>query len=377
MSAMSLKVAVINKHPEDVVGGSELQADLFARGLALRGHEVTFLALWSRGRTGAAENPSAESYPYRLRPLDAATSATPDGIAAAVQEVGADVVYWRAGREGLDGVARRLARSPRRIALVLAVAHVNDVSRWPTTPPARLGVRHLAADLRRRVAHRRSWRAFDDIAAVAAQREDFLGRVPVPLQRYIPNVVDPTMLPFTWPRPYVAWVANIKPRKRPELLVPLARALAPHGVDLLVVGGVQDERFAALSRPMPDVPNLHPLGLRTPAVTAGVIAGARCMAVTFRPEGLSNAMLQAWWHGVPTVSLDYDPDGIVGTRALGAVCEGDVGRFHDEVIRHATDDAVRGPAGERAASFAQERFALDTNVSALEALLRETVASAG
>ena len=365
---MSLRITVVNQHPEDVIGGSELQAHLFAEGLVARGHDVTYLAMRSR-MTAAPDG----RHPYRTVPLDRTASGDPARVADAVRATGADVVYWRMNRVGLDGVARRLSREPR-VPVVLAVAHVNDVSRWTTAPRVPGGPRDRLSDLRHRLAHRRSWRAFADVAAVASQREDFLGRVPVPLQRYVPNVVDPTIEAFAWPRPYVAWVANLKPRKRPELLVPLAAALAPVGLDLLVVGGLQDERYAHLAGPVPEAPNLHALGLMGPAYAAGVIAGARTLAVTAREEGLSNVLLQAWWHGVPTVSLDYDPDRLIVATGAGAVCDGDVGRFHAEVVRHATDVEVRGSAGRSASEMARARFSLAANVATLEGLLLDVVA---
>ena len=364
---MSLRIAVVNQHPEDVIGGSELQAHLFASGLAQRGHDVTYLAMRSRMTTVPT------GYRYRVVPLDIAASADARRVAEAVRDAGADVVYWRMNRVGLDQVVRRLARAPR-VPVVLAVAHVNDVSLWINAPRAQGGLRDRQAELRHRLAHRRSWRAFADVAAVASQREDFLGRAPVALQRHVPNVVDPTTEPFDWPRPYVAWVANLKARKRPELLVPLAAALAPNGLDLLVVGGLQDPRYDHLSRPVPETPNLHPLGLLAPERAAGVIAGARAVAVTAREEGLSNVLLQAWWHGVPTVSLDYDPARLIDTTGAGTVCGGDVERLHTEVVRHATDAAVRDTAGRSGAEMARSRFSVATNVAALEALLLDVVA---
>lgn len=365
---MTLHVAVVNRHPDDTIGGSELQCDLFARGLVERGHRVTYVALHA---DVTAPDPADEPYArVRLGP-DASRDAS--ALADAIVASGADVVYWRYGRQQLDGVVARLARAPRRVPLVLAVAHVDDVSRWSSRPPVRGGLRDRGADLRGRLAHRRSWRAFRAVAAVAAQREDFLGRVPVALQRHVPNVVDPTTVPFAWPRAYVAWVANIKARKRPEQLVPLARALAEHDVDLLVAGRVSDARYRALAAHDPAVPNLHPLGPLPPAEAAGLIAGARCLAVTFRPEGLSNAVIQAWWHGVPTVSLDYDPDGAIEHHGLGRVARSDVPVFHEAVVHYATEAAPRAAASAAARTYAQGRFDRARNVALLETLLIDVV----
>lgn len=371
---MTLHVAVVNRHPADAVGGSELQCDLFARGLVDRGHTVTYIALDADARADAAvpAAPAPADLPYTLVRLDRATSARPGAIVAAVRDAGADVAYWRYGRRHLDTVTAGLAAAPA-VPVVLAVAHVDDVSRWPSGPPDLRGSRPLAADLRRRLTHRRSWRAFDHLAAVAAQREDFVGRAPVVLQEHVPNVVDPTVIPFAWPRPYVAWVANLKARKRPEQLAPLAGALAGAGVDLLIAGALQDPRYRPLTVPDATRPNLHPLGRLAPAEAAGLIAGARCLAVTARPEGLSNAMIQAWWHGVPTVSLDYDPDGAIAALGLGAVCGGDPAAFRRAVLAHADGGDAGRAAGDRARTHAHARFALDTNVALLERLLAAVV----
>jgi len=365
---MRLRIAVVNRHPDDALGGSELQCDLFARGLVDRGHEVTYVAL--HADAAAVLEPPTADRPYAVAPLDRAATADPGRIIAEVRRSGAQVVYWRYGREHLDVVAGGLATRVEPIPVVLAVAHVDDVSRWPSLPLSRGGLRDRAADLRRRLAHRRSWRAFRHIAAIAAQREDFLDRAPGVLQRHVPNVVDPAVDPFTWPRPYVAWVANLKARKRPEQIAPLAQRLEAHGIDLLVAGAVQDPRYASFANLDRAIPNLHPLGQLGPAQAAGLIAGARCLAVTARPEGLSNAMIQAWWHGVPTVSLDYDPDGAIAGLGLGAVCGGDSEAFRDQVVAHATDAGLASEAGTRAREHARERFDRAANVVRLEELLR-------
>jgi glycosyltransferase involved in cell wall biosynthesis len=367
---MRLRIAIVNRHLYDGVGGSELQCDLYARDLSARDHDVTYIAVQSRLATKTTGE--SEPFPYTLIPLDdEATS--PAGIARAVRAASADVVYWRLGREFLAEVVTALQGPGGRVPVVLAVAHVNDITRWPALPLASGGVRDRGADLRWRLDHRRSWRAFRRIAAIAAQREDFLGRVPVARQEHIPNIVDPSFIPFAWPRPYVAWVANLKPRKRPEQLVPLARALAQHGLDLLVAGAVQDARYASLTDVDPPQPNLHVLGALPPAEAAGLIAGARCLAITVRPEGLSNAMTQAWWHGVPTVSLEYDPDGAIAAEGLGAVCGDDPVAFRVAVIAYADDSEDTRAAGLRAKAYARARFARERNVDLLEDLLVDIV----
>jgi glycosyltransferase involved in cell wall biosynthesis len=365
-----VRVAIVNRHPADVVGGSELQCDLIARGLAARGHDVVYVAVDHHGRAGEV--------PYGIVPADPG----PEGVALAAVRTRPDVIYWRHNRHGL----REAGRAARReaVPLVVALAHVDDVTPWPSWPwPGRGStLRDRASDLRSRLRWRRQLAAYRDVAAIASQREDLLGAVPyrtVAMQRHISNMMDPTLADapsFQHPRSFVAWVANLKPRKRPELLPGLADALAPHGVDLLVAGAIQDERYAWLTHPDPKRPNLRYLGALTTPEVVSLLAAARCLAVTAMPEGFSNVMLQAWWSGIPTVSLDYDPDGLVRRESLGAVADGDIERFQADVIRFVEDAAERTEAGARARVLARSRFGPGPVLDELERLLVD-VAGAG
>ena len=363
-----MRVAVVNQHLDDVVGGSELQCDLVARGLAARGHEVTYVAVGST-------RPDPGGRPYRTVP----SAAIPANVARAIIDSGPDLVYWRYNRRGLREVATELARVD--VPLVVALAHVDDVTPWPSWPLPGAGstARDRASDLRSRLRWRRQFAAFREVSAIASQREDLIGRVPlgiVPLQRHVPNLMDPALEgapPFLHPRPFVAWVANLKARKRPELLPALADALASHGVDLILAGPVQDPRYGWLAGPLPEHPNLHHVGVLTTPEVVALLAAARCLAVTAMPEGFSNVMLQAWWAGTPTVSLDYDPDGLVAREGLGVVAGGDPGRFRDEVLALATDQARSGALGAHCASFARGRFAPEGVLDALEELLESAL----
>jgi glycosyltransferase involved in cell wall biosynthesis len=371
----TVRVAVVNHHPQDVVGGSELQCDLVARGLSGRGHDVTYVAVGHAPDADASGG--TVDLPYALVPA----AQDPRSLADAVLATAPDVVYWRFNRRGLREVARLLRGAG--VPLVVALAHVDDVTPWPSWPWPGPGstLRDRASDLRSRLRWRRQLAAYRDVAAIASQRDDLLGAVPyrtVALQRHIPNMMDATLADapaFHHPRPFVAWVANLKPRKRPGLLPALADALAPHGVDVLMVGTLQDERYAWLTRPDPSRPNLRYLGaLPTPEVVS-LLAAARCLAVTAMPEGFSNVMLQAWWSGTPTVSLDYDPDGLVRRESLGAVADGDEQRFHADVIRFMLDEGLASSTGERAARLARARFDPSRNLEGVEALLAAAVAA--
>jgi glycosyltransferase involved in cell wall biosynthesis len=372
-----MRVAVVNRHLRDAVGGSELQCHLVATGLAGRGHTVRYLAL-----DGAAQRAGDHDLRYEL-------AVVPDdarAIVAAVRAFDADVVYWRRNRAGLRGVVAGL-RS-HGIPLVFAVAHVDDVSAVP--PSLRRPIRRAARlplgawargiagarDLRRLLRHRREGRALRQVAAVASQRRDFMGRLPVVDERYVPNMMDTAVEPFAWPRPYVAWVGNLKPRKRPELIPSIADVLAPLGVDVVVAGPVQAGEYPWLAHDA-GRPNLHAVGRLTPAQVTGLLEGARCLVVTGAPEGFSNVALQAWWGGTPTVLLEDDPDGLVAAHGMGAVAGGDVARLLELVRQHADDGVVARSAGARAQAYARTVHASGPVLDVLEQLLADVVSAQG
>ena len=362
-----MRVTVVNHHPRDVIGGSELQCHLVAKGLAGRGHEVTFVAVAPAGATVSRPVPEQLGYDVEGCPQD------PVALAHAILATRPEVVYWRFNRRGLREVAR--ASREAGVPMVVALAHVDDVTPWPSWPWPGPGstLRDRASDVRSRLRWRSQFAAYRDVTAIASQRQDLIGRVSharVALQRHVPNIMDPALADgsaFVHPKPFVAWVGNLKPRKRPELIPALADALAPHGVDLIVVGPAQDARYAWLTAPIAEHPNLHALGALPTQQVVSVLAAARCLAVTAMPEGFSNVMIQSWWSGTPTATLDYDPDGLVRSEGLGTVADGDVSRFLADVVHLATGDV--DPAGQRAATFARARFGRDAVLDALEDLL--------
>ena len=357
-----MRIAVVNQHPSDVVGGSELQCDLVARGLVARGHDVTYVAVTSSSAARPDPHPDA---PYALQRV----APDADAIVAACVASRADVVYWRMNRPTLPGVVRGLRE--HRIPLVFAIAHADDVARWPVRPWPRAGtLRDHLHELRVRLRHRRSWAAFSGVDAIASQRADLIGRAPVARQQLVRNLMVEDAEPFDRPRPYIAWVGSLQQRKRPELLPAVADAVAPLGVDVVVAGGLRDDRYRALVESPGARPNLQHVGILPQAQVVGLLAGARALVMTAHEEGFANVLLQAWWHGTPTVSLGYDPDATIATHDLGAACDEDVARFLREAASVAAvdgDEAARRRAHIMA--FARSAFAAEPTLDMLERLL--------
>jgi glycosyltransferase involved in cell wall biosynthesis len=360
-----VRIAVVNQHPSVALGGSETQCDLIATGLAERGHAVRYVAI-------GGVDPDLAAPGYEVSPVDRSASA----VSAAILAHRTDVVYWRAGTDLLAGSLRRLRRAGTGTVpkVVFAASHVNDVSRWRTPPSARpFGPARSAEIVRDRMRSARNHHALLRTDGLVVNNEAQLDLVDVRPRRFIANGVAAGGAPFEWPRPYVAWVANLKPQKRPEALLGLAEALADLGVDVVMAGRVQVESYRWFEDASRLPANLHHLGPLASDRVNGLLAAALLHVHTCEPEGFSNVFIQAWHAGRPSVSLGFDPEGVIARLGLGAVCEDDERRFHAEVRRLVEDAVAREAAGARARTFALERFDTARNVAALEEFLTAVV----
>lgn len=165
----------------------------------------------------------------------------------------------------------------------------------------------------------------------------------------------------------VLWLSNLRPLKRPELALELARQLPE--VKFTVAGGPMpgertyyDDVAAAAAR----LPNVTMLGPVRYADTGALFDRAKVFLNTSDVEGFPNTFLQAWIRGVPVVSF-FDPDGLVHRKQLGRIA----GSLDDmrEALRGLLEvDVHRELVGRRAREFAQTEFGAGVAARYLELL---------
>ena len=360
----AMRVAIVNQHPTVALGGSETQCALIADGLARRGHVVRYVAV------GGARGEGSTAGGVEV----VAVERSPRAAVAACRAHRPDVVYWRIERWGLRRATRALGRAG--IPVVFAASHVDDLRRIApgrsARPPGPLRALELA-----RSAVRSAWSfgALRRTAGVIVNNADHLALVPqgVPAT-HIANGVDDRREPFGWPRPCIAWVANLKPAKRPEACIPLAEAIAPLGVDLIMAGRVQVPGYERFEDPTRLPANLHFLGPLPQTRVNGLLATSLLNVHTCEPEGFPNVFIQAWAQGRPSVSLGFDPEGMIAEHGLGEVCGDDPVRFAAAVRRLLEDDDLRRSAGERARALVGARFDAEGAVRRLEEFLGDVIA---
>lgn len=354
-----MKIAIVNRHPNDVIGGSELQCDNIAKGLTRKAHDVVYIA--PAGKKGTDYN-----RPYRVVPVDSTSSAIADAILAE----NPDVVYWRLNKYHFYGAARRLAA--KNIPIVFALSHINDTKWWSIHDNPRAGIKPFLKSVKQGVKNAVNHLGFQHVSGVTSMNPDFLNKLPIANQRFVPSSVDTIVTPFAWPRPFVVWVSNLKPAKQPEKFVELARALP--GADFLMVGAIQDKAYDWVRDENTRTPNFHYLGAKTLHEVNGIMAQSLFLVHTCKPEGFPNTFLQAWFQKKPVVTLDFDAAGYIETHDLGAFAKGDWNAFVTAAKNLIDDGAARTAASERAYNFASSNFSFERTVDLLEGFLIEILA---
>lgn len=355
-----MRILFVNRHRADVIGGSEIQCDLLARRLTGLGHEVTYAVMQPRRPTG-----EVYEEPYTCMPIRAPVM---DAFGRILDAARPEVVYWRFNKHGLMGAARRARRAGA--TFVFAFSHDEDGQPWPPLPRVEgsgaVRWRRRAGAWRRQAVNALEWLGHAWVNGHVLQHAGQRVRVFRRPTRLIRSSVLTEVVPFAHPRPYVAWVANLKPRKRPEAFLALARALAGEGVDFVAVGALQDERYRGWQDGTDLPPGFHYLGARPPAEANGVVAGARFVVLTCEPEGFPNVLMQAWRQGRPTLTLDYDPEGLIRANGLGAVA-----RDPAELERVAREWIRTPPSFPDLEAFARATFSVEANAEALLDFCRE------
>jgi glycosyltransferase involved in cell wall biosynthesis len=175
----------------------------------------------------------------------------------------------------------------------------------------------------------------------------------------------------------VVWVANLKEWKRPEMFVRLANDLRHlENAEFLMIGSAEfyGAHYKKFVDNVAQATNLTYLGGRKQEEVNQIIAKSHIFVNTSCHEGFANTFIQAWMRRVPVVSMDVDPDGVLGDEGVGFFANGNYDALRDSVERLATDDNLRNAMGIRAQEYAFSQHS-QANIQRLVDIIEDDVCS--
>jgi len=354
-----MKIILINAHYTHILGGSEIQCHQIAQGLTELGIDLTYLAVG--GYDDAAD------LPYKLLQVEKNSTS----IIKVCKELQPDLIYWRFNKNLLASVVGQIKSLNTR--LVFSVSHIHDLEPFAYKPIPNLGI---FARAKRRLGHVikgiQFKNAFNKVDGVICNNEEHLKHITHTNKVYIPNSPFLEYEEFTWPRPYVVWVGNIKAHKHPELFVELAKSLTGKGVDFLMVGDIQQQAYEYLNSSIELPGNFHFLGSKSVFETNGIIKSSMFLVHTCEPEGFPNVFLQAWGFSKPIISLQFDPAGLLEKHKIGFYSK-NYQQFVRDCSQLITESTLREQIGKKANKFLDEHFMKERNIKQLMSFLSTTL----
>ncbi len=167
---------------------------------------------------------------------------------------------------------------------------------------------------------------------------------------------------------YVLWTASVRPSKRAELALEIARRLPNYR--FVIIGGPDPDRksqqyYASLVEAATALPNVEMKGFVPFAQAEGWFNGARLVLNTSLYEGFPNTFLQAWSRGVPTLAfIDTGSRMPDGQPVYDAVQ--DVSEASWKVERLMRDDALWREASRRVNTYYRDNHSIDATIDRYE-----------
>lgn len=364
---------VTGSYPKERMGGAEYQTLLIAQGLADLSHDVVFLATKSdeggefeEGKIAVLKIPGWRTVgwgPHRQL------------VAKAIEESSPDICY-----------VRRFAELATVVPLCnkAGVPVVSTSCHSRETSPFLLGYHPIEtiAYLRspEAILHLRSFLSIRSSAVHVCNTRSLQAQI----QRWFPrkrirmiyngSPVPPPDRVHLESSGQVIWVNNLKRWKRPEIFIQLARRLPQF--HFVMIGRMAGHRRyaqrlrAVLQRATANFQYLGPMPIDQ---VNAMISQSDLLVYTSLPvEGFGNSFIQAWFRGVPTVSLSFDLDGILEREGVGC-CSRTFDQLVADVQELMTDDAIRRNMGQRAREYAIRDHSADRMVADYETLFKEVV----
>ncbi len=176
----------------------------------------------------------------------------------------------------------------------------------------------------------------------------------------------------------VIWIAMMRPNKRPELLLELARRLPD--VPFTMIGGAEGDPasrryFNAIQDAARGVPNVRFLGFQSPAQIDHELQKAFLLVSTTQPkrEGLPVVFLQAWRAAVPAVG--FSAPGLDEVLAETGWAVETMDEFTRLVARVRDEPALFASRGRQARQYFRQHHAMSVVIPRFETLIERALSA--
>ena len=178
------------------------------------------------------------------------------------------------------------------------------------------------------------------------------------------------------PRPqrkFVLWIGRADDfNKRPMLFLELARD-CPTLQFVMIASRTDDAVFRALEQACPA--NLRILEHVPAPEVWDWLRHARVLVSTSKFEGFPNVFLQSAVMGVPIVSLEVDPDGVLTRHGCGICAAGETDTMREAVVALCADDARAEALAATSHRYVLEQHEAQGRIAELEACIAKLAAS--
>jgi glycosyltransferase involved in cell wall biosynthesis len=183
------------------------------------------------------------------------------------------------------------------------------------------------------------------------------------LVRHIPSFAESLRVEQDSAPDAFVWIGRIVEDKQPLRFIELARALPEARFVMILVPDISalDSPLIPVVRAAPEqTPNLEVLDpLPHDEAIRRIGSAVAVVNTTSRFEGMPNVFLEGWAAGVPALSLEFDPDGVIAENGLGIAANGSWERFVDAARELWRGRTNRMALSERTRSYVEHTHSLD------------------
>jgi glycosyltransferase involved in cell wall biosynthesis len=359
---------VTQYHLSTAVGGAEEQCWLLSNELVRRGWDVHYASEMQQApEPGVVNGVTLHALPWRTSPLTTNRKA----VHRLMQELRPDVVY----NEVFDCYTRdAMLEAPQGTFRIWAAAAEGD-----GVPSKKLNLIRKDFGTLRTLMHlprfvyplwlaRQGAHAADLVIAQHAEQQRHLREVGIEsVIIHNPQTIPPeSEMQSHDGRAMVLWVGRFKDWKRPGAFIELAKRCGDLEADFVMIGGIQEPKYKEiLDNAAKALTNFRYDGLVSRERVGEYYGKAHVYVSTSQAEGYPNTFIHAMMHGVPILSMDVNPDGVLTDMGFGRLAH-DVGGMEQAVRELLADPQKRRHIGARARKYAVGEFDLKLIVDRIE-----------